>query len=218
MPIRREPQEYNQHTSKEAKSKFSSIEINQDILKARIERYKPNPEIYYKRPYLVWTDMPSKFVDGKNLTEQESVPEALRKLGPADNTTYTSEELNEDYQNGGIIIQTDGKGGLETYPVEIKDINKNKRLSSVTEALELNPELAKLIAKNPNMETLMQGKSVIGMIRSAPAKMIKFSNIGYDNETEIVLPGMGVGQKNLQGKMLIWVSAQIQPAKKNIGL
>src|SRR4051812_1119732 len=71
------------------------ITVNQDILRERVEHHKPPVKEYFKRPYLVWHGMPSEFTEGKDLKSQESVPEALRLLGPADGTIYSSEELNK---------------------------------------------------------------------------------------------------------------------------
>lgn len=184
----------------EGSSSPEKIEVSQDILRTRIEKLKPAVENFLKRPYLVWTGMPSEFSEEGDLSMQDTIPEILRKFGPADGTTYSAEELNKKYRNGGMIVQPDGRGGLEAYPVKLEGIKINTALSSLEEALRLNPELAKLISENLDFERLIQTGEVIGMMRSAPAPMIRLSAIGYPIETEVVLPGKGAGQRKPAGE------------------
>ena len=197
MTIEDKPQETTQPIPEKTPER---VEVSQDILRAMVEEHRPLVKDFFKRPYLVWTDMPSEFASDKDLTEQESVPVTLRKLGPADGTTYSADELNKKYRKGGIIIQPDGKGGLEAYPVKAEGIEMNTKLPSEKEALNLNPELAKMISENPDLNMLIESGKVIGMVRSAPARMIKLSDIGYSIDMEVVLPGKGAGQRKPAGE------------------
>lgn len=197
MTVENKPREAILHAPEKTPEK---IEVNQDTLKARVEEYQPPVKDYFKRPYVVWTGMPLEFTPDKDLTEQESVPATLRKLGPADGTTYSADELNKKYRKGGIIIQPDGKGGLEAYPVKAEGIEMNIKLPSEIEALNLNPELARMISESPELKMLIEGGQVIGMVRSVPAQMIKLSDIGYSKNAEVVLPGKGTGQRKPAGE------------------
>ena len=197
MTTEDKPQEATQHAPEKTPEK---VEVDQDILRARVDEHRPPVKEYFKRPYLVWTGMPPEFTHDKDLAEQESVPETLRNLGPTDGTTYSADELNKKYRNGGIIIQPDGKGGLEAYPVKAEGIEMNTKLPSEKEALNLNPELAKMISESSDLNTLVESGQVIGMVRSAPARMIKLSDIGYSRDMEVVLPGKGAGQRKPAGE------------------
>ena len=57
-----------------------------------------------------------------------------------------------------------------------------------------------MIEENPDLGQLIQGGQVIGMVRSAPAQMIRLSEIGYSPNTEVVLPGKGAGQRKPAGE------------------
>ena len=194
------------------------IQVNQDILRAKVEEMKPPVGEYFKRPYVVWKGLPGEFEEGKDLSAQESVPAIMRKVGPADGTSYSSEQLNKSYRNGGLIIQPNGKGGIEIYPMTAKGIDMNTTLPSQQQALDLNPELSTLLENDPEMKSFLDGGQAIGMMRSAPAQMIKMSDIGYPLEVEVVLPGKGAGQrkhageeaylgigKNKEGKDVYWI-------------
>jgi hypothetical protein len=175
-------------------------EVNQDILRERVEKYKPTVEEFLKRPYLVWTGMPTEFDGERDLTQQGLVPGVLRQSGPVDGTKYPAEELNKKYRGGGMIIQPNEKDGFESYPVKAEGIEMNTKLSSTDDALSLNPELAKVIEENTGLKSLIQDGQVIGMVRSAPAQMIKLSQIGFSVDAEVVLPGKGVGQTKPAGE------------------
>ncbi|KKS36958.1 MAG: hypothetical protein UV01_C0015G0012 [Parcubacteria group bacterium GW2011_GWA2_42_14] len=74
MTIEDESQKVAQPTKEEIELQPEKVEVNQDILRARVEKYRPQAKDYFKRPYLVWTGMPLEFTYDKDLTEQESVP------------------------------------------------------------------------------------------------------------------------------------------------
>jgi hypothetical protein len=143
--------------------------------------------------------MPTGFTEGVDLTGQSAVPAALREMGPVDGTTYTSDQLNRTYQGGGIIIQPDGRGRLEAYPVSRKDIDRSTRLAP-QDALKLNPKLLELIADYPELNELVHGGQVTGMAKSVRTPMIRLADLGYSTDIEVVLPGKGTGQRKPAGK------------------